>query len=132
MIVLIFQSILLAHGGLTTLVANTFSMGIVGPIFTIILYKTGKKLKVNKMANIFIAAALGDMLTYCITALQLALAHPSEIGGVTASAVKFLAVFAPTQVPVAVVEALLTVLVVVGMEHYATRELADINFVEVK
>lgn len=30
-IVLLFQSLLLAHGGITTLGANVFSMGIVGP-----------------------------------------------------------------------------------------------------
>src|ERR1035437_5063650 len=30
-IVLLFQAILLAHGGLTTLGANIFSMGVVGP-----------------------------------------------------------------------------------------------------
>ena len=30
-IVLLFQALLLAHGGITTLGANTFSMGIVGP-----------------------------------------------------------------------------------------------------
>lgn len=30
-IVLIFQALLLAHGGITTLGANIFSMGIVGP-----------------------------------------------------------------------------------------------------
>ena len=33
-IVLLFQSILLAHGGLTTLGANTFSMAIAGPLIT--------------------------------------------------------------------------------------------------
>ena len=30
-IVLVFQALLLAHGGITTLGANDFSMGIVGP-----------------------------------------------------------------------------------------------------
>ena len=33
-IVLIFQAVLLAHGGLTTLGANTFSMAIAGPILS--------------------------------------------------------------------------------------------------
>ena len=125
-IVLIFQAILLAHGGLTTLGANTFSMAIAGPILTVLLFKAGKKLKIHKMANVFIAAALGDLFTYCVTSVQLALAHPSAAGGVTASLIKFLTVFAPTQVPLAVVEGLLTVLVIMGMEHFATGELTDI------
>ena len=130
-IVLIFQAILLAHGGLTTLGANTFSMGIIGPILTVILYKAGKKLKINKMVNVFIAAALGDLFTYCVTSVQLALAHPGEMG-VAASLGKFLTVFAPTQVPLAIVEGLLTVLVIMGMEHFAARELSDISYYATK
>ena len=131
-IVLIFQAILLAHGGLTTLGANTFSMAIIGPVLTWLLFKTGKKIKMNLMANVFIAATLGDLFTYCVTSLQLALAHPSEIGGVAASAAKFLSVFAPTQVPLAILEGLLTVLIVLGMEHYAAKELSDISFMEAR
>jgi len=131
-IVLIFQAILLAHGGLTTLGANTFSMAIAGPFLTLILYKAGKKLKLNKMANVLIAVTLGSMFTYMVTAFQLAIAHPSEVGGFGASLVRFLIVFAPTQIPLSVVEALLTVLVLVGMEKFASRELTDISYMEVK
>ena len=130
-IVLIFQAILLAHGGLTTLGANTFSMAIAGPFLTWIFYRAGKKLKLNMMANVLIAVTLGSLLTYVITALQLAIAHPSETGGIVASAASFLAVFAPTQIPLSVVEALLTVLVITGMEKVAKRELEDISFAEV-
>jgi cobalt/nickel transport system permease protein len=127
-IVLIFQAILLAHGGLTTLGANTFSMAVAGPFLTWMLFKVGKKLKLNMMANVLIAVTLGSLFTYVITALQLAIAHPSEIGGIGASAAQFLAVFAPTQIPLSVVEALLTVLVIIAMEKVASRELADISF----
>jgi cobalt/nickel transport system permease protein len=129
-IVLVFQAILLAHGGLTTLGANVFSMGIVGPLLTLLLYKTGKKLGINKLVNIFVAAALGALLTYCVTSLQLAFAHPSEIGGVAASAVLFLSVFAPTQIPLSIVEGLLTVLVIMGLESFASKELREISFLE--
>lgn len=131
-IVLLFQAILLAHGGLTTLGANTFSMTIAGPLVTWLLFKAGKKLNLNRMANVFIAAALGDFVTYCITSIQLALAYPSAVGGVAASAAKFLGVFAPTQLPLAVVEGLLTVLVIMGLESFASQELSDISFMEAK
>jgi len=131
-IVLIFQAILLAHGGLTSLGANTFSMAIAGPIFTWLLFRAGKKLKLSRMANVFIASSLGDLFTYCVTSIQLALAYPSETGGAAASAVKFLSVFAPTQAPLAVVEGLLTVLILMGMENFAARELSDISFLEAK
>ena len=115
-IVLLFQAILLAHGGLTTLGANTFSMAIAGPFITYGVYKLCEKLKVNKMFSVFLAAALGDLLTYCITSLQLALAYPSEVGGISASLVKFMGIFATTQVPLAIVEGILTVIIVIGLE----------------
>ena len=131
-IVLVFQSILLAHGGLTTLGANTFSMGVLGPMAAWLLYAFGKKIKLNRKANVFIAAAFGDFLTYIVTSIQLAVAFPMETGGVAASAVKFLGVFAPTQIPLAVIEGLLTVLIVIGMESFAESELKEIAFLEVK
>jgi len=130
LIVLIFQAILLAHGGLTTLGANVFSMAVIGPIFTVILYNLFKKLKLNRKVNIFIAAAFGDLFTYCITGIQLGVAYPSESGGIMASVVKFLGVFAPTQLPLAIVEGLLTVLVIIGMESFAKPELREIAFIE--
>ena len=132
LIVLVFQAILLAHGGLTSLGANIFSMAIAGPIITWLLYRLGKKLKCNSNMNIFIAVALGDLFTYCVTAIQLALAYPSESGGVAASAVKFLGVFAPTQVPLAVIEGLITMLIVMGLRSYAKPELRELKFLEGK
>lgn len=128
LIVLIFQAILLAHGGLTTLGANTFSMAIAGPFVSYGLYVLLGKLKVNRKVNIFIAAFLGDLFTYCVTSFQLALAYPSEQGGVGASVLKFLGVFAPTQVPLAVVEGILTVIIIVTLEAYAPKELREIGF----
>jgi cobalt/nickel transport system permease protein len=76
--------------------------------------------------------ALGCLLTYCVTAIQLALAYPSETGGFAASAVKFLGVFAPTQIPLSIVEGLLTVLVIIGMESFAKGELAATSYLEAK
>jgi len=131
-IVLIFQAILLAHGGLTTLGANTFSMGIAGPLLTLLLFTIGDKMKANRLVNTFVAVMLGDLFTYCITSIQLALAYPSEVGGVAASAVKFLSVFAPTQIPLSVIEGILTVLIIMGMQKYAKRELEAVSFMEAR
>lgn len=127
-IVLIFQAVLLAHGGLTTLGANTFSMAIAGPLVSFGIYQVCRKLKVNQRAGIFLAAFLGDLFTYCVTSVQLALAYPSEAGGVAASVVKFLGVFAPTQFPLAVIEGIVTVVIVIGLETYARPELKNIGF----
>ena len=127
-IVLIFQAVLLAHGGLTTLGANTFSMAIAGPILSWGIYKLCRKMKVNQKVAVFLAACLGDLFTYCVTSVQLALAYPSEAGGVPASALKFLGVFAPTQIPLALIEGILTVIVVIALESYAKPELRAIGF----
>ena len=129
-IVLIFQAVLLAHGGLTTLGANTFSMAIAGPLVSLGIYKLCQVLKVNKNVGIFLAAFIGDLFTYCVTSVQLALAYPSAQGGVPASAIKFLMVFAPTQLPLAIIEGILTVVIIMGLETYAKSELTEIGFVK--
>ena len=128
LIVLIFQAILLAHGGLTTLGANTFSMAIAGPFLTYGIYKVCQKAKINRKVAVFLAAALGDLFTYCVTSVQLALAYPSEAGGAAASAAKFLGVFAPTQIPLAIVEGLLTTAIVICLESFAGSELKAIGY----
>ena len=43
---------------------------------------------------------------------------------------KSLLVFAPTQVPLAVIEGLLTMLIVMGLESYAKPELRKIGFLK--
>ena len=131
-IVLIFQAVLLAHGGLTTLGANTFSMAVAGPVVSFGIYKLCQKLNMNRRVGIFFAAFLGDLFTYCVTSIQLALAYPSEAGGIGASAGKFLGVFAPTQIPLAVIEGFLTVVIVIGLETYAKPELRSIGFFKEK
>ena len=80
-IVLLFQSLLLAHGGLTTLGANAFSMAVVGPFIAYGIYQLGRKLNLSFAVSIFLAAMLGDLGTYIITSVQLALAFPAEVGG---------------------------------------------------
>lgn len=109
-IVLLFQALLLAHGGITTLGANAFSMAVIGPLVSFGIWKLCKD-KIDKKWAVFLAAALGDLLTYTITSIQLGLAFPDPSGGVIASVGKFLGVFFVTQVPIAIAEGLLTVIV---------------------
>lgn len=128
LIVLLFQALLLAHGGITTLGANTFSMAVAGPLLAWGIYRGCQKLHVDRKVSIFLAAALGDLFTYCVTSLQLALAYPSQMGGVGASMVKFLVVFAPTQLPLAVIEGLLTTATLLFLESFALPELQAIGY----
>ena len=127
LIVLVFQAILLAHGGLTTLGANCFSMAIAGPIVSWVIYRALKKTGVNKKVTIFLAAFFGDLFTYCVTSVELAAAY--HAGGFAAALVKFLANFAATQIPLAIIEGILTVVIVIGLETYASEELKELSFV---
>ena len=128
-IVLLFQAILLAHGGLTTLGANTFSMAIAGPFVSYGIFFVCKKCRVNKHISIFLAATLGDLFTYCVTAVQMALAHHADTTIMGAMG-KFLLVFAPTQLPLAIIEGIITVLIIMGLETYAKPELRTIGFLK--
>jgi cobalt/nickel transport system permease protein len=126
-IILLFQAILLAHGGLTTLGANTFSMAIAGPFAAYGVYALLKKLKVKTAVCVFFAAFVGDLFTYVVTSLQLAAAFPDPGGGVPLSLVKFLGVFAVTQIPLAISEGILTVIVYEGIRKYCGPELETLK-----
>ena len=118
-IVLIFQAGLLAHGGFTTLGANTVSMAIAGPIVSYLIYKGFAKR--NRTLAVFLAASVGDLATYVVTSFQLALAYPSADGGILTSFIKFAMVFAVTQVPLAIIEGLLTNVVMNILEKYNVK-----------
>jgi cobalt/nickel transport system permease protein len=128
-LVLLFQAILLAHGGITTLGANVFSMAIVGPLVAYGVYNTVIKTGKQKLA-VFLAATLEDLLTYLTTAAQLALAFPALQGGFMASFLKFVGIFAITQLPLALSEGLLTVLVWGWLQKYGHRELQTLKLLE--
>ena len=125
-VVLLFQALLLAHGGLTTLGANTFSMAIVGSFVAYGIYRGGAALKLPGNLSIFLAATLGDLTTYVVTSLQLALAFPDPVTGFAGSAVKFLGIFAVTQIPLAISEGLLTVLVMNLLRSHAGEQIAQL------
>ena len=119
LIVLLFQALLLAHGGLTTLGANLFSMAIVGPIVSWAVYQALKKAGAKPAVAVFCAAALGDLLTYVTTSFQL--------GVVYGNVAEYLTIFAVTQIPLAIAEGLLTVVVFNVLEKYSAAELRELS-----
>jgi len=110
-IVLLFQSLFLAHGGLSVLGANIVSMGIVGPLAGYVVYRALRDTRVNMYLTVFLACALADLFTYFTTSLELALAYPAEVGGIASSFILFMGIFAVTQVPLAIVEGIVLALV---------------------
>lgn len=126
-IVLSFQALLLAHGGITTLGANAFSMAVAGPFIAYLVFKGCTKFNFSFSVAVFLAAMFADLGTYCITAMQLALAFPSEVGGILASFYKFAGIFSLTQVPLAISEGLLTVIVMNLIKKYNLQELKQLR-----
>lgn len=123
LVVLIFQALLLAHGGLTTLGANLFSMAIVGPFVAAGVFRLGRRFALPLTGCVFAAACLGDLATYLTTAIQLAWAFPDPVGGFVGSLARFGGIFAITQIPLAISEGLLTVLVVNALSRFNAEEL---------
>ena len=111
-IVLVFQALLLAHGGITTLGANSFSMAIVGPWVSYGLYKLCRSMGLSLAVGVFAGAAMGDLATYVTTSVELAAAYPDAASGYVGAFLKFFGVFAMTQVPLAIAEGFLTVVVI--------------------
>ena len=119
LIVLLFQALLLAHGGITTLGANVFAMAIVGSYVAASVYRVGVVMRLPFALCVFASAALSDLATYAVTALQLALAFPDPQSGSYGAALKFLGLFGLTQIPLALVEGALTVLVMNLLRNHA-------------
>ena len=123
LVVLVFQALLLAHGGLTTLGANVFSMAVVGSFVAAGVFRASRALRLSLAISVFLAACLGDLATYVTTSIQLAWAFPDPVGGFTASLAKFAGIFAITQIPLAITEGLLTVLVVNALMRFNAEEM---------
>lgn len=122
-VVLLFQALLLAHGGLTTLGANVFSMAVVGPFVAYGVFRLTRRLGASLAVGVFLAATLADLLTYLTTSVQLALAFPDPISGFGGSFAKFSSIFAITQIPLAISEGMLTVLIFNALARFNPAEL---------
>ena len=67
----------------------------------------------------FAASALGDLGTYVVTSLQL--------GVVWGNTLQYMSIFAVTQIPLAIAEGLLTVVVFNVLEKYSAAELRELS-----
>ena len=129
-ITLIFQAFLLAHGGITTLGANIFSMGIVGPFAAWGIWKLLNNFNVSSSIAIFFAAVFGNLFTYITTSFQLALAFPEPT--FISALVVFLEIFAITQVPLAIAEGFLLVIIWGQLMRYKPKLLEKLGVLKVK
>jgi len=102
-IALLLQALFLAHGGLTTLGANTVSMGVMGAFVGYGVFHVTRRLGLPVWTAAFLAGLLSDWATYATTSFELA----SALHG-TGSLLKMFAAiavaFIPTQLPLGILE----------------------------
>ena len=109
--VLLLQAIFFAHGGITTLGINMLSLGLFGPIVTIGIWNVLIKLGKNNTIGLGIACGVGGLSVYLIDALVLALALSETIHPAT-TFVGVLVGFAPVQIPLSILESVVSVKVI--------------------
>ena len=118
MIVLIFQALLRA---------NTFSMAIAGPWAGYACYRLTKKAGGPDALAIFLCMVVADFVTYCVTSLQLAIAFPDPQSGILGAAEKFLGIFAITQIPLAIAEGIVGILLFRFLAKVAAPQLHSLG-----
>lgn len=121
MMALFLQAVFFAHGGLSTLGANLFAMGVMGSLVGFGVFVLSRRLGVSLVVAAFLAGLLGDIAVYITTSMQLALSLHGDLT-VIQFFLKMLLVFTPAQLPLAVLEGLVTA----GLVGYIYRARPDI------
>jgi cobalt/nickel transport system permease protein len=106
-VALLLQALFLSHGGLTTLGGNITSMGIVGAFTGWGVFCGARKLGMPVWGAAFLTGLLSDWATYAMTSFELA----SALHGSGSLLRMFAAIgvsFMPTQIPLGIVEGVLT------------------------
>ena len=106
--ILLLQAVFFAHGGLTTLGVNVLTLGLFGPLIAIGLWRLLGKFGALGFG---IACGIGGLSVYVIDALVLAAAL-SDVAAPQTTFTSVLVGFAPVQIPLSVLEAVVSVKIV--------------------
>ena len=105
-VALVLQALFLADGGLTSLGADLFSLGVAGAYVGFGAFWLARRLGLPATVGAFLAGILSDWATYAMTSIELASAlHGS--GSVASMFLAILVAFVPTQLPLGILEGLL-------------------------
>ncbi len=104
---LLLQGLFLAHGGLTTLGANTFSMGVLGSFAGFIAFYLARKIRFNLFWSGFLAGVFADLFTYLGTSVGLGSGlHGS--GSLVAEVTTIFSILAPYVMVLMLIEGVIT------------------------
>lgn len=106
-IALLLQALFLAHGGLSTLGADIFSMGIGGALSGYAVFVLLRRIKLNTFACAFAAGLVSDWVTYLLTSGVLATALHGD-GDLSVMFTAIVAAFMVTQIPLGILEGFLS------------------------
>jgi cobalt/nickel transport system permease protein len=122
---LLIQALFLAHGGLTTWGANILSMAVAGSFVGFGVFLLLRRLNAPIAVAGFTAGVLGDWATYAVTSFELA----SALHGTGSLWGMFGAIaiaFAPSQLPLGILEGIFTAAVVVVVYQRRPELLAHV------
>ena len=105
--ILLLQAVFFAHGGLTTLGVNTLALGLIGPVFTLLLWSLFRRFRMQSFVSLGFACGLGGLSVYIMDAFVLGLALSNVVEPMVTFGV--LAGFAPVQIPLSILEAFISV-----------------------
>jgi len=103
-VIALFFQVFLGHGGITTLGANTVSMGIVGAFSGYGTYWVARKLHATYWLAAGLGGFVGDILTYATTAFQLAVNFNNSTSFILPTWTLYMAEFSVVQIPIAIIE----------------------------
>lgn len=118
---LLLQALFMAHGGLTTLGANTFTMGVMGSFVGFLAFKMVRKGGGSLFLGGFAAGVAADLTTYFGTAAVMALALHGDHSFWSVLGQIYLA-FMPTQIPLCLLEGVVGGLIL----SYVQRHRSDL------
>jgi len=114
---LLLQALFLAHGGLTTLGGNTFSMGVMGSLSGYGAFRLGRLLRLGLFWSGFMAGVTADLVTYFGTSLEMSLALHGTRPFLSVLGQIYLA-FMPTQIPLSILEGAVTGGIIVYVQKH--------------
>lgn len=107
-VALVLQALFLAHGGLSTLGADIFSMGVAGAFVGYGVFRLVQRLRFGWVVAAFLAGLLSDWATYTVTSVELASALRGDASFINMFTT-ILVAFVPTQLPLGLLEGFLSV-----------------------
>lgn len=111
-VTLLLHALFLAHGGLSTLGADVFAMGVLGGYSGYFLYQLSRRLGFGQGVSSFLAGLIGDWGTYLGTSFILAFALSGPDHSFAALFWTVVVAFVPTQLPLGILEGVVAVTVV--------------------